>query len=267
MDKDMRRLLTIDCEDVALAATLDDAPGSTGLLIVTGGSQTRIGSHRLFERLAAGLAARGIAVLRFDRRGVGDSEGEDPGFRASGDDLAAAASAFREAAPQVRHIVGFGLCDGATALAMFGAAAGLDSLIMVNPWLVEAQSGEPPAAAIKAHYRRRLFSVNFWKQAFAGGIDYRKALRGILKIAKPQPATLEGEVAAALSRNGLPVRLILAERDATAIAARAVWDSERFRVIRQRAPAPAVIATDSHTFARPGDGDRLLRATLDALTR
>jgi hypothetical protein len=54
----MRRLLSFDCEGAALGASLDSAEGSTGLLLVTGGTQTRIGSHRMFERLAAALARR-----------------------------------------------------------------------------------------------------------------------------------------------------------------------------------------------------------------
>ena len=67
--------------------SLDGAGGATGLLLVTGGSQTRIGSHRMYERLAKALADNGYPCFRFDRRGVGDSDGEDPGFRGSGPDL------------------------------------------------------------------------------------------------------------------------------------------------------------------------------------
>lgn len=37
-------------------------------------------SHRLFAALSAALAGRGIATLRFDYRGCGDSEGDDAEF-------------------------------------------------------------------------------------------------------------------------------------------------------------------------------------------
>src|SRR3569623_529503 len=141
MASHMRRLLSFDCGGAALGATLDEAAGPTGVLMGTGGTQTRIGSHRMYERLARRLAEAGFPCLRFDRRGVGDSEGEDPDWRDSEPDIAAAASAFRREAPRAERLIGFGLCDGASALAFHGAGAGLDGLVMLNPWLVEAQAG------------------------------------------------------------------------------------------------------------------------------
>ena len=94
----MRRLLTFACEGDDLAASLDEARGDRpgpG----HGGSQTRVGSHRMYERLGKALADKGFTCLRFDRRGVGDSAGEDPGFRGSGPDLAAAGTALRRRMP------------------------------------------------------------------------------------------------------------------------------------------------------------------------
>jgi exosortase A-associated hydrolase 1 len=261
----MRRLLSFSCEGALLGGTVDEASGPIGVLIVTGGSQTRIGSHRMFERLAAALAAHDYPCFRFDRRGVGDSEGEDPGFKGSGLDLAAAAEAFRSVCPGVRRIAGFGLCDGATALALFGADAGVERLVLANPWFVEAEAGEPPAAAIKQHYRQQLTSLEGWKKIFSGSISYGKLLRGIKKVASPPPADLAGEVAAKLKAKPLPLGLLLCRGDATAVAADDVWRSAPYRPLRQRSPAPIYIESDSHTFARAGDADALLEAVLAAL--
>ena len=41
-------------------------------------------------------------------------------------------------------MIGFGLCDGARALALYGDEAGLDGLILANPWLVEVEEGPRP---------------------------------------------------------------------------------------------------------------------------
>jgi len=259
----MRRLLIFGCEGAELAASLDGSGGRIGLLLVTGGSQTRVGSHRMSEGLAKSLAQLGYPCLRFDRRGVGDSAGEDPGFRASGPDLAAAAALFRAQSPGLEHLFGLGLCDGATALALFGAEAKLSGLILVNPWLVEAQSDEPPPAAIRAHYRKRLLSLDGWKKILSGAVDYRKLLRGIGKIsARQAEASLAQETAAALAQSGLRAWAIFAAGDATAIAAEQALKAPAFNGLIE---GRETIRSDSHTFARAGDEAALLTAVVRAL--
>ena len=259
----MRRLLTFACAGAELAASLDGSGGRTGLLLVTGGSQTRIGSHRMYERLAKALAGLGYPCFRYDRRGVGDSAGNDPGFRGSGPDLAAAAAAFRRECPGLERIVGFGLCDGASALALFAAEARLDGLILVNPWLVEAEAGEQPPAAIRQHYRQRLLSVEGWKKILSGSVDYRKLLKGIRKIAvREQVSPLARDAALALSAGRLRAWAILAEGDATAIAAQQEMKAAIFEGLIEGSQK---VASDSHTFARPGDEAALLAATVRAL--
>ncbi len=226
--------------------------------MVTGGTQARIGSHRLYERLATGLAAAGHPCFRFDRRGVGDGEGEDPGFRGSFEDLSAAVKAFRERRSGLTQLYGFGLCDGATALMLFGRELGLDGLILANPWLVEAEAGQPAPAAIRRHYRERLASPAAWRRLLTGRIDLRKAARGLRRAATPPRTGLGAEATAALSASRLPACLILARRDGTAVAAEPIWRAAGL-------PLPLTIESDSHTFARPGDLDSLRGRVLDAI--
>jgi exosortase A-associated hydrolase 1 len=259
----MRRLLSFPCEDALLGATLDGAAGATGVLLVTGGSQTRIGSHRMYESLAKRLSEKNIPCFRFDRRGVGDSSGDDPGFLGIAPDLAAAAATFRAEAPALTRLYGFGLCDGASAIALFGDAAGLDGLILVNPWLIEAEAGAPPAAAVRAHYRQRLTSWAGWKKLLTGAIDLGKLWRGLARILRGSDPTLAQDIAAALRRHHLPVQLILARGDATAIAAEAEMKSKYFNDLKMDIQ---ILDTDSHTFARPGDEAALLAAVEKALT-
>ena len=77
----MRAIAAISCEGDTLYATLDGpADATVGWLFATGGSQTRVGPHRLYERLAARMASAGHAVVRIDRRGIGDSSGVDRGY-------------------------------------------------------------------------------------------------------------------------------------------------------------------------------------------
>lgn len=260
----MRRLLTFTGAGETLAASLDGASGTTGLLMATGGSQTRIGSHRMYERLAKALADEGYPCFRYDRRGVGDSGGQDPGFRGSIPDIGAAAVAFRREASGLERVIGFGLCDGATALALSAGEAGLDGLILVNPWLVEVGQDEaPPAAAVRRHYRQRLTSREGWSKLLRGAISWRGLLKGIRRISAPSAeASLALEAAAALRRAAVPVWLILAEGDATAIAAQAEVRNGAFQDIIL---GTETLLTDSHTFARPGDEAALLAAVARAL--
>ena len=256
----MRCLLSFDCEGAQLCASLDEADGTTGILMVTGGSQTRIGSHRLYERLAKTLAANGFPCFRFDRRGVGDSAGEDPGYRGSAADLAAAVAAFRAEQSGLKRLIGLGLCDGATALALFGAAAGIGGIVMVNPWLVEAEADAPPPAAIRRHYREQLLRLSGWKRLLGGSVSYRKLFKGAVKAAKPiEGSELAAEVAQALRRDRLPAALILASGDATAIAAAREVRARAFHGLIARSEK---IDTDSHTFAKPGDLEALATVVL-----
>lgn len=269
MDSPVRSLLSFSCEDSCLGASFDAAEGATGVLIVTGGTQTRIGSHRLFERLAHALAQSGYPCFRFDRRGIGDSEGTDPGFRDNAADIAAAAASFRTQAPAVRRLFGLGLCDGATSLALFGSGLALDGLVLINPWMVEAEANAPPPAAIKRHYRKQLLSLDGWKRIATGAVSYRKLLKGIRKIAgRSESNSLAREAGEGLARLARPVELILARDDATAVAAEHAWQSASFRRSLAGVPVRAThIETNAHTFARPGDFGALLRACLASIER
>ena len=266
----MRRPLTFDCAGATLAGVAHPADGPIGVVIVTGGVQTRVGSHRSFVRLGDALAVAGYPVLRFDRRGVGDSDGVDPGFRDSGPDIAAAVTAFRAAFPQLRRIVGWGLCDGAAALALNGAAIGFDGLILVNPWTRDSDGNDlPPRAAIATRYRERLTDPREWLRLLRGGLDLRRALRGSLQLMKPEPITvLADATAAGLRQFGCPTLVVLAERDATAQAFAALWDKAPFKPLRDRHDISlATIAQASHTFARSAEADAMEAACVAWLGR
>jgi hypothetical protein len=108
-------------------------------------------------------------------------------------------------------------------------------------------------------------SLDAWKRLLSGSVSYKKLLDGILRVAAPPPADLAAEVASKLAAQPLPLRVLLAKEDGTAVAAADVWASEPFAQIRQRTPVPDYVDSDSHTFARPGDEEALLQAVLRGL--
>jgi len=257
----MRRLIAVLCEGETLVATLDDAAGATGLLIVSGGNEIRSGAHRGMAMLARRLAAGGTPVFRYDRRGVGDSTGENTGFLGAQPDLVAAAAAFRGAAPHVTRLVGFGNCDAASALALFGAAAGIDRLLLANPWVIAPTDDLPPAAAIRARYAARLRDPGTWGRLFRGGIDLRKLVRGLLKLSRASgevEGDLASQVCGAIDGWAERVVILLAVEDATAQVFAARYRGAA-RIVR--------LASGSHSFAGSANAAELEAAVREAIAR
>ncbi|RXD07105.1 hydrolase 1, exosortase A system-associated [Sphingomonas sp. UV9] len=238
----MRKLIAFACEGETLAATLDEAAGTTGLLIVSGGNEIRSGAHRGMALLAQRLAATGTPVFRYDRRGVGDSTGDNDGFLSAQPDLIAAAAAFRQAAPHVTRLIGFGNCDAASTLALFGRSAGIDRVVLANPWVVEPIDELPPAAAIRARYHAALRDPATWRRAVMGKIDFANFIRGLKKLSHPknqEKNSLSARVLTALAAWKSDATVILASGDATAIA---------FAAAAGKAVAVETIETASHSF-------------------
>lgn len=260
----MRQLIQFDCEGARLAGTIDDAPGRAGLLIVSGGNEIRTGAHRGMAKLAADIATAGHPVLRFDRRGIGDSEGENGEFRSSGPDIAAAVAAFHAECPALERVVAFGNCDAASALVMHGAS-GIDALLLSNPWVIERTDDLPAPAAIRAHYWARLKDPKALIAFFTGAIDLRKLARGVLRVTKPQEkSSLSQSVADGIIQFSGPLTILLANQDGTAIAFASEWAKPHFAEARKCAKIEKIDSA-SHSFASAEDYSALKTLLLKIL--
>lgn len=264
----MRRHINFDCAGAICIGSIDEAKDSTGLFIISGGNEIRSGAHGGQAAMATQMAAHGFPVFRYDRRGIGDSEGENQGFEGSGKDIAAALAAFRKAAPQLKRIIAFGNCDAATAVALFHDGLALDGLILGNPWIIEAQDDEtanaeqsstPSAAAIRARYWARLKNPRSIIDLFSGKINLRKLAGGLYKASQNEaPSLLSGRLAAALGKIEIPVTIILANRDSTAIAFQDQWKREAFNGPRNTNNIQLIeINSASHSFADESARDSL----------
>lgn len=260
----MRRPLIFPCADDALVGTLDEAGGTTGLLIVTGGTQVRAGAHGGQARLAARVAAAGHPVFRFDRRGVGDSSGADPGFAASAPDIAAALASFRAVCPGLDRVIAFGLCDGATALALHHGPLAIDTLILANPWLVQPTEGLPPPAAIRQRYRHNIADSMAWKRLLTNPAKIIPLARGLRAARARRPDPLADQVARALAASSASAHVLLADGDATAIACADAMAAPAFRPLADRIHRHR-LASAAHSFAPPADADWLAARVLAIL--
>lgn len=172
VDKTGVESLVFSCEGEELVGLLHRPKkvSKIGIVIVVGGPQYRVGSHRQFVQLARFLCDQGIAVLRFDYRGMGDSSGELRGFEGVGSDIRCAIDNFQRKCPSVTDIVLWGLCDAATAAVFYAPGdARVKSLVLVNPWVFSTQGAA--RAYLRHYYLSRLFSKAFWTKVFRG--DFR----------------------------------------------------------------------------------------------
>ena len=235
----MSRLqFTFGCGSLKLAGSLDTAPGTTGLLLVSGGNEIRSGAFSGQSLLAARIAKAGFPVFRFDRRGVGDSEGENRGFRSSARDISSALEAFRAMAPQMTRVFGFGNCDAASALMLQGDE-GFDGLVLSNPWTIEEDdedSDEPQHSpdAIRARYVAKLKDPRELARLLRGGVDLGKLTRGVVASLRPSPppSSLAEEMRDKLDGFDGSVHILLATADRTAQMFEAAWDKADPRIAR-----------------------------------
>ncbi|APA71364.1 hydrolase [Janthinobacterium sp. 1_2014MBL_MicDiv] len=237
--------------------SLPAAPGPRGVLIVTGGPQYRVGSHRQFVLLARALAQLGVPVLRFDLRGMGDSEGAPRDYRAAGPDIAGALAQFFDAVPALREAVLWGLCDGATAAACHAPRdARITGLVLLNPWV---RSGTGLArATLRHYYLPRLLQVAFWRKLAGGGMPLGASLASLRQVTAatraaapeesdaPAPALLR-----ALAQFQGKVLLILSGDDLGAREWQALLDGDpAWRAVAARAQwTQAQVDGANHTFA------------------
>src|SRR5438067_13744952 len=131
------RAVSFDCQGERLygVVSLPAVPATRGVLSVAGGPQYRAGSHRQFTLLARSLAARGIAAMRFDYRGMGDSEGQMRDFEQVQDDIRAALDCFCATVPGLQELALWGLCDGASAISFYAARdVRVRGVALLNPW-------------------------------------------------------------------------------------------------------------------------------------
>lgn len=243
-----------------------------GVVIVVGGPQTRVGSHRQFVTLSRALASAGYACLRFDYTGMGDSAGAMPNFESAAPDIRRACDALLESTPDCRSIAIWGLCDGATASLFYSLHDDRVAIVFAaNPWARSASTRSE--ALVRSHYRSRIRSLQFWGRLLSGKIAVLSSLResvGHWRAARDRSRStssagsndLPQRLDIALNRSPARVRVQLSGKDLTAaefeIAAKGWLSTRRGSALR--------LETADHTFSEPNDWTRIIddvRATLD----
>ncbi len=171
------------------------------LLITNTSASSHVGDSRLSVRIAREMARQGIASLRVDARGIGDSPALPQHLVTASrfstiysehtvDDVAAAATWLQDQG--YKDIVSFGICSGAysavRAAMISPALAGAVSVNLQSFFLAE---GFTPANIAKrelnsvAGYMKSMFQLSRWKRIFSG----ERSLMPILRLVGGQLVT------------------------------------------------------------------------------
>lgn len=210
------------------------------LLLLNSGAIHHIGPHRIYVRAARECAARGVAVLRFDLPGLGDSPvlaGHEDNATYPDD----AVQMIRPVLDYLRREVGVsevdcaGICSGAYhALKLAAAGEPLRQVTVINPltffWKPHLPLSPPEFqdVANMQRYRRKGLSREAWIRLLKGEVHVgkiigvllrrwsRKALLSLRELARLLGIRLQDDLAAELrdiARRGTRIHFIFADRD------------------------------------------------------
>ncbi|MDR3368479.1 hydrolase 1, exosortase A system-associated [Rhodoferax sp.] len=260
----LEQAVVTPCEGESLVGILSqpEQPGTLGMVMVVGGPQYRVGSHRQFVLLARCLANAGFPVLRFDHRGMGDSSGERMLFDNIQEDIGVALDTLLHQCPSVQRVVLWGLCDGASAALLYSGQrtdARLAGLCLLNPWV--RSEATLARTHIKHYYTGRLLEGSFWRRLWKGEYEWRPSLSGLwqnLRALRSEPAALEPDssfqqkMALALRQFPGQVLLLLSACDYTAKEFLECAQSDpAWRGLLQRPTLQRVDVADAdHTFSK-----------------
>jgi len=279
--KHKERVIMFNCAGERLLGILTEptTARSLGVVIVVGGAQYRVGSHRQFTLLARHLAAEGYPVFRFDQRGLGDSTGtarpveeineELPEIM---DDIGRAVDTFVANSPAVRSIVLWGICGAASAAMVYGPKdARVAGLVMLNPWARGVKTYA--RTQLRHYYIGRLFSKSFWQKVFSARLRLTDSIRSLTNAvgsaarSAPEVSDFRQDMVKGLEVFRGRSLFILSGRDLTAREfAQHTSDSARWQAVFS---APGVhrieVLGADHTFSSQLWRDEVARATLSFL--
>jgi uncharacterized protein len=253
------RVLEFSCNSEQLLGILSEGEraGKVGVVIVVGGPQYRVGSHRQFTLLARDLANAGFPCLRFDHRGMGDSAGDSRSFEELQDDISVAIDALFHAVSGLRHVVLWGLCDAASSILMYWYATRdrrIVGMCLLNPWVRSEQT--QAEMQVKHYYRSRFAEPDFWRKVFRGKVSL---IRSVFEYLSKQKFALavskssfgfQFQMSEALAAFPGSVLLIISGRDYTGVEFKLWLAQPSQQAARERSNFELIDVPEAdHTFS------------------
>lgn len=270
-----------------------DAMPGRAVVIGNTGTGPRYGHARFHVLLARRLAAAGIASLRFDFAGLGDSAAADPdnGTHVYATDRRPDIGAALDTLQALGYssFVAAGVCSGGYhAWQASLQDERIDTLLMVNPTIFSWQDGQSFDMLFQTRghstqfYLAALSRSSGWKRLLRGEVDTRYIFRTLrtrvvrrLAVAMGQGATLVGwptESNAAframrkLSRRGVRVLVVMAAGDAASAILCAHFGRNGHRLAGLRGNAVRILPNLDHAVTRRAAQDEVVEVMLEFLT-
>jgi pimeloyl-ACP methyl ester carboxylesterase len=165
---------------------LPDRPGQPPLwaILIPGPGTNMLGPHRLHRRLALTLAACGVAAVRFDYRGRGDSDGEEAGV--------GVASMIEDVLAVHRHLAARGAERFVLVANCLGCVVGLRAMeqlpeVLGGVFLAGTEFGGAATARrdwrelarVAQQYWAKAQSPQTWRRLARGEVDVRGIWRAV----------------------------------------------------------------------------------------
>ena len=252
-----------------------------GVVFLNAGPQNRVGPQRIYVNAARRFADAGVACLRIDLPGVGESEGPFPENNLDCHDPANVRGAVdRLEARGVRSVVLLGLCVGArVAVRAALADTRVDAVVCWSAPVISGAAdiiGEAISQAAARgqlrHWSRRLLQPHRWKRYLTSPearSEGRVKLRGVLStlLARPRggkPAPFVAEMGALLA-SSRGVAIAYGDRDIGPIAE---FEDHFGKIVpkRGRDRCFVLVPGGDHTYASLAAQGRVISETLDWLS-
>jgi uncharacterized protein len=275
------------CKDKWLYGILhipeDSILSRTVVTMVIGGSQTRVGGHRLYIQLARFLCNKGFAVFRFDYEGMGDSEGRLIGNKDAGPSIDAAINYLAKRLPEFSDSILWTICNGVSKCLTYAVdyPNRIAGLILCNPD-VRSMTGDVRIYQKKQYYRKRLLDKNFWIKLFLLRVNIFSSFRILFKTERKGSylkgkaqgysawkwrKTLPDRVIGRIKKCNKPIKIILSKEDfiANNFSDVVLLKKEIKHLIEKKKVTTHFIKGADHTFTEPIKKNELFEVTLHSV--
>jgi pimeloyl-ACP methyl ester carboxylesterase len=249
---------------VGILTTPQQPASDVAVILLNAGLIHHVGPHRLHVRLARALGGRGIACVRFDFSGIGDSPPRPDNLPIFDMVVKEPCEAMDELARRgYRRFVLAGICSG--AYSAFKASAvdpRVCGAILINPQDFAGGQGGETRAWERRYLTRSIFRARAWINLLTGRVDYARLARtawarvsGRAARTDQELATVRDELRQLIERGSTRILFIVSEDDVSAEYLELVLGPQG----KARDGVDVeVIAGSDHLFTRMADQARLM---------